>query len=146
MNRLKIAAHIVVAIKLLMAAPCMPWGLLIGVIGLGPDGAVNLEGRVEGLCVFFGAMAVAYPFSLILRRGPANYIIVILTALPLGLALYHVLIAGMSVNFRMEDASDLIGLVVVSSICILFPISALADYFLSLRLQNGRTDGKTRHH
>lgn len=64
MSILKAAIRVIIAIKLLVAIPCLLWGGIIGVVGLGPDGFVPLAVRLAGLCMFFGAIGIAYPFSL----------------------------------------------------------------------------------
>lgn len=87
---MKIIAIPVVVLKCLLASPFLLWGLFIGVIGLGPDDAVPLSARIPGLCVFFGSLAAAYPFPLMKLQGWANWIIVAISALPLGLVVYLV--------------------------------------------------------
>jgi hypothetical protein len=55
--------------RLLLAIPCLLWGMVIGVIGIGPDGFVSLECRGIGLCVLFGGIGLGYPFSFVPLRG-----------------------------------------------------------------------------
>ena len=65
MKIIKAVALMIVGVKLLVAIPCLLWGLLIGVIGIGPEGLVPLEVRLAGLCILFGGAGIAYPFSLL---------------------------------------------------------------------------------
>lgn len=57
-------AIILVLLKCLIALPCVGWGLLIGVFGIGPDGWVPAHFRPIGLCAFFGGAALGFPHSI----------------------------------------------------------------------------------
>ena len=134
---MRVVAAIVVTIKLLIAAPCVFCGFLIGVVGLGPEGPVPFNAvRFVALCVFAGGLAAAYPFSLILRPWRVNWAIVALSALPLlSLGVYAVLTAKVPCTFRMEDASDAIRSAIEIAICLLLPLLTLVDLLLSKSLQ-----------
>jgi len=130
MNCLKIVAYSLITIKFLLGVPCVLWGLATGVIGgcLGPEGFFwfSLHFRLIGLGLFFGGLAVFYPFLLFPRRGPVKWLVTMLAALPFGIG---VLTAGMpSTLYHLEDSPFLI------AIWVLLPVLALADLLLSDRI------------
>ena len=130
--KLALLAPVVAYAKWVLTMPLIGWGLLIGVIGLGPGGWVPYDQRAVPLCVLFGALAAAYPFSRILRRRPLmNWTIVAISCSPLLFGLFSIARSGI---LRIRDTSDVVGLVITCTVCLSLPIMSLVDLFLSNRL------------
>ncbi len=85
MSALRVVVYGLTAIKYVVAAPCVIWGSLIGVIGIGPDGAVPWSVRPIGLCVLAAGATIAYPLSLFPYRGFWNWVIALPSGVPLAL-------------------------------------------------------------
>jgi hypothetical protein len=126
-------AAILACVKILLAMPCLMWGLLIGVIGLGPDGAVPLGPRLAGLCVFAGALAAACPFAWVNFPKSYGWIIAALSTLPMGLMIHSVWIWGWP-DRNILNAYEIAGMASVGAIFVLFPILSIADLLLSYKL------------
>ena len=89
MNRLKGVAYVAVVIKAVIAFYCIAYGLLLGVIGIGPDGLIALPSRPIYLCFFFGGIGLAYPLSPERIRAFVSWIVVFLSTLALCLGVAH---------------------------------------------------------
>ena len=121
---MKISAVIVCFCKFVMASPFLLIGLLFGVIGFGPEGPSTPIpiAEIAGYCLIVRALATAYPFSLIKRRGWANWLIVAISAIPLVHGLYYASTVG------WPKTADMLGMTLC---CWFFPILAAIDLFLS---------------
>jgi hypothetical protein len=113
---MRIASSLLVTVKFLIATPLVLCGLVVSLMGqcFGPEGfvTVSLHFRLIGLGVLLGGLAVLYPFSLTRRRGFVDWLIVMLAALPAGIALGA-------------------GVIPMAVSSLLFPALALADLLLS---------------
>jgi hypothetical protein len=114
--------RILMVVKFLLGIPCVLWGMLIGVIGLGPDGPVPLDWRLTGLCFLVGGAGVCYPFSVVARRGAANWLIVACTTPPF-LARLIAFINYPEAWTPIGDTAALIPFVIVVSL----PLLSLAE-------------------
>ena len=119
-------SYIVMAAKFLPGIPCVLWGGIIGVLGLGPEGFVPLDWRLAGLCFLVGGMGVSYPFSLASRRGPGNWLLVGCTIAPL----FAWIIAMISNPQAWAPHND-IGVIIPIAIMLLLPLLSSAELLLS---------------
>ena len=122
-------SRIVMVAKFLPGIPCILWGTFIGILGLGPDGpVVPLDWRLAGLCFFVGGAGVCYPFSVISRRGPANWLIVGCATAPL----FAWIIAMIKYPKSWAPTND-IGAIIPIAIMLLLPLLSLAELVLTGR-------------
>ena len=136
---MRIVALSLVAVKFLIAAPCILCGLVTGVMGvfLGPEGLSPLPFRFRliGFSLFIGGLAVLYPFFLTRRRGLVDRLIVILSSMPTA-----VLTVGMLFDYSSQTAAVIV-------LSLLLPLLAIEDLLLSsnLRARTEREGQKAEH-
>jgi hypothetical protein len=119
-------SRIVMAAKFIPGIPCILWGTCIGILGIGPEGFVPLDWRLTGLCFFVGGAGVCYPFSLVSRKGPANWLIVGCTIAPL-LAWIIAIIKYPSTWAPTND----IGAIIPIAIMFLLPLLSVTELLLT---------------
>jgi hypothetical protein len=120
----------VMATKFIPGIPCVLWGTFVGILGLGPDGFVPLDWRLTGLCFFVGGAGVCYPFSLVSRKGPANWLIVGCTTAPL----FAWIIAIINYPKSWAPTND-VGAIIPIAIMLSLPLLSLAELLLTGRFQ-----------
>ena len=126
--REKVSRQLMV-LKFFPGIPCILWGFFIGVIGIGPEGWVPWNWRLIGLCILITGVAIAYPFSIIRWRGAWNWIIVILTSLPLWLVFIGAMVNPKAwlPDFSMEN----VGIFIVIGLFLLLPVLSAIELLLS---------------
>ena len=134
MKALRVLAVALATIKLLVAVPY----LFMAVISLVPNLVIAGSSKRDtliALSILLGAIGLGYPFSLIRTKKAVSWVIVIFSAIPLCSTMFLLPMGDL-------DAWA------TRAVALLLPVLALADYFLSRKLQTvpGRLSFVTRSH
>ncbi len=132
MKALRVLAVALATIKLLVAVPY----LFMAVISLVPNLVIAGSSKRDtliALSILLGAIGLGYPFSLIRTKKAVSWVIVIFSAIPLCSTMFLLPMGDL-------DAWA------TRAVALLLPVLALADYFLSRKLQTvpGRLSFVTR--
>ncbi|MGA2068226.1 MAG: hypothetical protein ABSG86_24855 [Thermoguttaceae bacterium] len=114
MDKLRVFSFFLVAVKLLLAVPCVVLGLAVEL--------VTMLTSLGGLGLLLGAIGLAYPFSLIRTKERVTWVFVIFSALPFSLAMGYFPITDLNAWAR-------------KALVLLLPVLTLADLLVAHRLR-----------